>query len=87
MNRERRRGSLAGLAGVIAKRLEAIRIIHEEKGKKPPAGELAHQFSLLCNKAELKGGPPSTAEMEQLASELVPQAIEAMREREDRIAA
>lgn len=87
MNREQRRGSLNGLAGVIARRLEAIRILHEERGKKPPAGELAHQFSLLCNTANLQGGPPSTAEMEKLAVELVPAAIEAIRMREGRIAA
>jgi hypothetical protein len=86
MNREKRRGSLSGLANVIARRLEAIRILHEEQGKRPPAGELAHQFSLLCNTAQLQDGPPSTAEMLELASELVPQAIEAMRMRE-RIAA
>jgi hypothetical protein len=87
MNRERRRGSLNGLANVIARRLEAIRILHEEQGKKPPADEMAHQFRLLCDTAQIQGGPPSTSEMEQLACELVPDAIAAMRMREERIAA
>jgi hypothetical protein len=82
MNREKRRGSLNGLAGVIARRLEAIRILHEEKGGRPPAAEMAHQFLLLCNNAVLQeGGPPSTAEMEELAVELIPEAIAKIRER------
>jgi len=81
MNRERRRGSLNGLANVIARRLEAIRSLYEERGMQPPADELANQFRLLCNTAKLEDGPPSTAEMEKLAVELVPQAIAAMRER------
>jgi hypothetical protein len=87
MNRERRRGSLTGLANVIARRLDAILTLYEEQGKRPPADELAHQFRLPCNTAELQSGPPSTADMENLAVELVPQAIAAMRMREERIAA
>jgi hypothetical protein len=87
MNRESRRGSLHGLANVIARRLEAIRTLHGQQGQKPSADELAQQFRLLCDTAQTQGGPPSTTEMERLAVELVPQAIDAIRMRGERIAA
>jgi hypothetical protein len=79
--------SLQGLAAVIAKRITSIRQLHAEKGELPPSGEIAKQFKLLCNGARLQDGPPSTREMELLATDLVPRAIEEFLVRHERLAA
>jgi hypothetical protein len=76
MNSQQRNGSLQGLAMVIAQRLTAIKQLHAEQGNSPPAGELARQFKLLCYGSKLRYGPPSAREMEQLATELIPHAID-----------
>jgi hypothetical protein len=75
VNTQQRKGSLEGLAQVIAQRLTIIKQLHAEKGQLPPSGELARQFKLLCYGSKLRYGPPSTREMELLATSLVPQAI------------
>jgi hypothetical protein len=76
MNTQQRNGSLQGLAMVIAQRPTAIKQLTAEQGKPPPRSELARQFKLLCYGSKLRYGPPSTREMELLAAELVPRAVE-----------
>jgi hypothetical protein len=73
MSEEQRATSLNGLAKVIARRLQAIRDIAAEKGEEPPAGEIARQFQTMCERATLYSGPISTAEMQLLATKLVPE--------------
>jgi hypothetical protein len=74
MSEEQRSMSLNGLAKVIARRLQAIRDIAAEKGEQPPAGEISRQFQTMCEWATLYGGPISTAEVQLLATKLVPEA-------------
>jgi hypothetical protein len=74
-----REGSLVGLAAVIARRVISVRQLYAERSDNAsPATEVARQFDLLCRGARLHHGPcsPSTAELELLASDLVPKAIE-----------
>jgi hypothetical protein len=87
MNQQQRKGSLQDLAAVIAKRITSIRQLHAEKGAQPPAGEIAKRFKILCDAAQLQDGPPSTCEMEILATALVPKAIEQYLARYERMAA
>jgi hypothetical protein len=75
MNKEQHGTSIIGVAEAIARRITSIRNLAAEKGKLPPAGEAARQFSLMCERALLHSGPPSTRHMALLASELVPEAI------------
>jgi hypothetical protein len=64
--------SLNGLASVIARRLVAVDELHN--GHTPP-GERARQFSLMCDNARLGSGPLSTADLQRLAVELVPEQL------------
>jgi hypothetical protein len=64
--------SLNGLASVIARRIVSINELHNGN---PPHGEKARQFTLLCNGARLATGPVTTADMQRLASELVPEHL------------
>jgi hypothetical protein len=68
--------ALNDLAHIIAQRVIAVKALHAEKGEVAPGEELAHQFRVRCNNANLDGGPVTTAEMLLLASELVPWAMD-----------
>ncbi len=79
-SKDQHAGSLQGLAHVIARRLQAMRDIASEKNEQPRAGDLAHQFKVMCERETLSGAPITTAEMLLLATELVPQATARLRE-------
>jgi hypothetical protein len=64
--------SLNGLASIIGRRLASIDDLHNGH---PPPGEKARQFTLICNSAKLACGPVTTADMERLAADLVPQHL------------
>jgi hypothetical protein len=72
MSTRDRMESLRGLAHIIARRFQAVR----ENGKATPE-LLAHHFDLLTKHSDhMRGGSVTTAEMEKLAAELVPEAVE-----------
>lgn len=74
----RRNASLRALARAIAMRLSNIRQHHAEKGEQASAERLADNFYRLCISSQNMGygGPVTTAEMLELASELVPEATQ-----------
>jgi hypothetical protein len=61
----KRRNSLTGLAMIIAKKVTAS----------DPEQLEQKLFQQMCDNAELQGGPLSTAEIEKLATKLLPAAI------------
>jgi hypothetical protein len=67
-----RRDSLNSVAISIAKRLTAIRELAAESNQPASQSECALQFKLMCHKANLRGGPITTAEMSLLA-DMVPE--------------
>jgi len=67
--------SMAGLAEILAKRITSIKQIHAERGEDPSA-EISRQFLVVCDRTKLRSGHVTTSDMEYLASELVPQAME-----------
>jgi hypothetical protein len=82
MNKEQHGTSIISVAEAIARRITLIGNIAAEKGEPYLAGEIARQFSLMCERSVLHFGPLSTRHMEVLAAELVPQAMELLREPE-----
>jgi hypothetical protein len=78
--------SIDSLAEIIANRILSIRKIYAERGEQPPAGEVARQFRMICERTALRSGSVTTQQIELLATELVPQAIARLQEPE-RIAA
>ena len=77
--------SIDSLAEIIANRILSIRKIYAERGEQPPAGEIARQFKMICDRTALRSGAVSTNDMELLASELVPAAVDRLSE--ERLAA
>lgn len=63
-----------GIAMTISRRIEAIKTLAAERGESHPAGEIARQFQLLCERSSLHSGPLSTRHMLLLAADLVPEA-------------
>jgi hypothetical protein len=82
-----RNSTLVGLASVIARRIIAVKEAHTERGTFPRQdryfdsapmtlpGENARQFTLLCHGAKLASGPVTTADMQTLAVDLVPEYL------------
>lgn len=64
------------MAETIARRITSVRNIASEKGKPYPAGEMARQFEVMCERSMLHSNPLSTQQMALLATELVPEAME-----------
>ena len=67
--------SIHSLAELIANRITSIKQLHAEKGENPSA-EIARQFALMCERTALRSGPVTTSEIELLATQLVPEALE-----------
>ena len=76
MNEEQHGTSINSLAEAIARRITSIRNLAAEKGEPSPAGEIARQFQVMCERSMLHPGPLSTRHMALLASELVLDAME-----------
>lgn len=72
----KRRNSLTGVAHRIAMRLHEVSKPFIDRGESTPPEVLAHEFRAVCEEFEdMHGSPLSTAEMQTLASRLVPKAI------------
>jgi hypothetical protein len=70
-SKEQRATSLNGLAHIIARRFQTL----SQNGNASPEVK-AHHFDVLTRHTDnMRGGPVSTAEMEILAVELVPEAV------------
>jgi hypothetical protein len=67
--------TIHSLAHLIANRIISIKQLHAERNENP-SSEIARQFRLMCDRTMLRSGPVSTAEMELLAAQLVPEAME-----------
>jgi hypothetical protein len=76
MNKELQGRSIVSVAEAIARRITSIRNLAAEKGEPSPAGEIARQFQVMCERSMLHPGPLSTRHMALLASELVLDAME-----------
>ena len=47
-----------------------------QRRAKNPSAEIARQFALMCERTALRSGPVTTSEIELLATQLVPEALE-----------
>jgi hypothetical protein len=82
MNKEQHGTSIISVAEAIARRIISVRNLAAERSDPYPAGEIARQFSLMCERSMLHSDPLSTRHMALLASELVPEAIARLSEPE-----